>query len=334
VSRSRWVLFVAVCWTLTLGGHARAQQPTVCPGETIALDVSAASKPFVHMRLGNHEGNFLVDTGATRTEVDAALYRAEPGTRIDLEGSSLPTLTGGAFWAVDFSSQKSFAPRGGFAGAIGTDVLSTRTVEFHYEAAHPYLVLSTKHCDPQVFENAGFVAIEQQGYGASEAWRTWTAAQLKPGTEIARRANLPIVYARIGTVMAPFWLDSGFGDRSARSLPLQINGMILSRLRDTGVAMKRTGSVTSSDCEGNRATDALWQLDDAPIVFTTAEGRRLFAYDLPTLQLRGRTACGTIGDWSESIGAVGTLFLPRWGTVVFDGPNRRVWVRKSVTVAD
>lgn len=332
MSRSRWVFFVAAGFALTLGGHAPAQQPTVCPGDTIALDISAASKPFVRMRLGNHEGNFLIDTGATRTEVDAALYRAEPGTQIEVQGSSLPTLNGGAFWAIDFSSQKAFAPRGGFAGAIGTDVLSTRVVEFHYEAAHPYLALSTQRCEPQVFENAGFVAIEQQGYGASEAWRTLAAAQSKPGTEITRRANLPIVYARIGSVTAPFWLDSGFGFGAARTLPLQINGAILSQLRESGVAMKRSGSVTNSDCEGHRASDALWQLDDAPIVFTTAQGRALFSYEPPTLQLRGKTACGTVGDWSESIGAVGTLFLPRWGTVVFDGPNRRVWVHKSVTV--
>jgi len=213
-------------------------------------------------------------------------------------------------------------------------VLSTRTVEFHYEATHPYLVLSTQQCDPKVFEDAGFVAIEQQGYGASEAWRSWLASEVKPNADIARRSNLPIVYARIGKVIAPFWLDTGFGDRAARNIPIQINRAILTQLRDTGVALKRAGSVMISDCQGNHATDALWQVDDAPIVFTNAQGQMLFAYDLPTLQLRGKTACGTIGDWPESIGAVGTLFLPRWGTVVFDGPNRRVWVRRSATLPD
>lgn len=318
---------------LMLGAPAFAQPAMICPGGTIALDISAAAKPFVRMRLGEHEGNFLIDTGATRTHVDSRLYGVAPGSRIALQGSSLPTLAGGTFWAVDLSSQRQFAPRGGFAGAIGTDVLSTRTVEFHYEAARPYLVLSTQLCDPQLFEDAGFVSIAQQGYGASDAWRAWVASRVEPETEIARRSNLPIIYARIGSVIAPFWLDTGLGDRTARQLTLHVNGAVLSRLRDANVTMRRAGSVISSDCQGNRSSNALWRVDDAPIVFTTADGKALFAYDAPVLQLRGKTPCGTIGNWSEPIGTVGTLFLPRWGTVVFDGPNKRVWVHRAATVA-
>ncbi|MBV8837070.1 MAG: hypothetical protein JO000_11060 [Alphaproteobacteria bacterium] len=318
---------------LVLGATGHAQPAMICPGGAIPLDISAASKPFVRMRLGEHEGNFLIDTGATRTHVDAGLYGVAPGSRIALQGSSLPTLAGGTFWAVDLSSQSPFAPHGGFAGAIGTDILSTRTVEFHYEAPRPYLVLSTQLCDPQLFEDAGFVAIAQQGYGASDAWRTWVASRVAPETEIARRSNLPIIYARIGAVIAPFWLDTGLGDRTARQLTLHVNGAILSQLRDADVAMRRAGSVISSDCQGHRTSNALFRVDDAPIVFTTAEGKTLFAYDVPLLQLRGKTPCGTIGNWGEPIGTVGTLFLPRWGTVVFDGPNKRVWVRRSATVA-
>jgi len=318
-------------WLMLCGeGYA---QPSICPGSAIALDVSAAAKPFVRMRLGAHEGNFLIDTGATRTHVDSGLYGVAPGSRIALSGSSLPTLAGGTFWAVDLSSQKPFAPRGGFAGAIGTDVLSTRTVEFHYDATPPYLVLSTQPCEPQLFEGAGFVAIAQQGYGASDAWRAWVASRVAPDAEIARRSNLPIIYARIGGVVAPFWLDTGLGDRTARQLTLHVNGTILARLREDKVSMKRAGAVISSDCQGNRARDEIWQVDDAPIVFTTEEGRTLFAHDGPLLQLRGKTPCGTIGNWEEPLGAVGTLFLPRWGTVVFDGPNKRVWVRRAATVA-
>src|SRR5581483_6187783 len=52
---------------LMLGASAWAQ-PMICPGGTIALDISAAAKPFVRMRLGGREGNFLIDTGATRTQ--------------------------------------------------------------------------------------------------------------------------------------------------------------------------------------------------------------------------------------------------------------------------
>jgi hypothetical protein len=148
-------------------------------------------------------------------------------------------------------------------------------------------------------------------------------------TEIADRANLPIVYARIGAVSAPFWLDSGWGFGTSRHMSMPINNAILSRLRNAGVAMRRAGSVVNSDCLGNRVEDELWQIDGEPLVFTTEDGAPLFEYGPPTLELRGKSPCGTIGNWPDPIGTVGTLFLPRWGTVVFDGPDRRVWVRKA-----
>jgi hypothetical protein len=67
-------------------------------------------------------------------------------------------------------------------------------------------------------------------------------------------------------------------------------------------------------------------------VFTTEDGSVLFEYGPAELQIRGRSSCGTIGNWSEPIGTLGAPFLPRLGTVVFDGPNRRVWVPKAATV--
>jgi hypothetical protein len=325
----RWPVVFA-SWLL-LVGHASAQQPMLCPGGTISLDVSAASKPFVRMRLGNREGNFLIDTGATRSFVDARLYGVAAGATIGINGSSLPTLEGGTFLAVDLSSENAFAPPGGFAGAIGTDILSTRTVEFHYEVARPYLGLSTQRCDPRVFEDAGFVSILQQGYGETEAWRTAFASRVGPRSEIVRRANLPIIYARIGAVSAPFWLDSGLGNGTNPHAAVEINDAILTRLRRSGAALKRAGDVINSDCEGHRAKDPLWQVAGGPIVLTTADGKPLFEYEMPTLQLLRKTTCGTAGNWPEPIGAIGARFLPRWGTVVFDGPNRRVWVPKSAT---
>jgi hypothetical protein len=318
---------------LTLPGEGHAQQPVLCPGETVPLDISAASKPFVRMRLGGHEGNFLIDTGATGSRVDAGLFGVTAGSKITLGGSSLPTLDGGAFDAVDMSPEQPFAPAGGHAGTIGADILSTRTVEFHYESASPYLVLSAQRCGGHVFEAAGFVPILQRGFGASGTWLSrltswWFASR----AGITDRANLPIIYARIGAVSAPLWLDSGWGLGATRHMLLLINDAILARLRDAGVAMKGAGGVINSDCQGNRGEDALWQVEREPLIFTTEDGTPLFESGPPTLQLRGKSPCGTIGNWPEPIGTVGALFLPRWSTVVLDGPNQRVWVRKVGTV--
>src|SRR5438128_2697544 len=105
-----------------------AQQPMACPGAAVSVDTSVMSSPYVHMRLGNREGYFLVDTGATYSTVDAGTFGLERGAKATLEGSSFPTITGGVFEAVDLSHFE--APGGREAGVIGTDFLSLRTVEF------------------------------------------------------------------------------------------------------------------------------------------------------------------------------------------------------------
>src|SRR5262249_45212812 len=82
---------------------ALAQQPAACPGDVVAVDTSVLTSPYVHIRLGAHEGYFLLDTGATYSTVDAKIFGITPGTKATLEGSSFPTITGGTFAAGDLS---------------------------------------------------------------------------------------------------------------------------------------------------------------------------------------------------------------------------------------
>jgi hypothetical protein len=324
----------ALGFWLALCGQGHAELSMLCPGGgAIELDTSFASKPFVRMRLGAHEGNFLIDTGATYSSVDAALYDVAPGTTITLKGSSLPTLESASFNAIDLSGDVPFAPRGVVAGRIGTDILSSRTLEFHYESPNPYLVLSTQRCRPRVFEDAGFVSIAQPGYNASTAWLSWLVSLLTGRTDILRRGNLPVIYAQIGSVRVPFWLDTGWGFGATRHMQFPINEAILNRLRDAGVAMQRAGTSVNSDCENRRYEDTVWKIDNEPIMFTTGEGFVLFEYGPPEFEVVGKSPCVPIGNLSEPIGMLGALFLPRLGTVVFDGPNQRVWVPKAGTVA-
>ena len=90
---------VLVLW-LSLSNKGQAQQETQCPGASVPLDISFASKPFVRMRLGNREGNFLIDTGATQSTVDAGLFGVAIGSQVKIVGSSLPTVERGIFTAV------------------------------------------------------------------------------------------------------------------------------------------------------------------------------------------------------------------------------------------
>jgi hypothetical protein len=322
----------ALSFWLALCGQGHAEQRTICPGGAIALDTSVPFKPYVRMRLGAHEGNFLIDTGANVSSVDAGLYGVAPGTRITIKGSSLPTLDSGSFVAADQSHEAPFAPPGGAAGFIGTNILSSRTVEFHYETPSPYMVLSTQRCPPRIFEDAGFVSIAQPGFGPWPwlSWLSWPWSRITGRTDLVRHANLPVIYARIGSVRVPLWVDTGWGFGATRHMTFPINQAGLNRLRDAGVAMHRAGTSVNSDCQGHRAEDPIWKVDNEPIVLTTEDGSVLFEYGPPDLQLHDGGECLT--HWSEPIGTLGALFLPRFGTVVFDGPNRRVWIPKPGTV--
>ena len=162
-----------------------------------------------------------------------------------------------------------------------------------------------------------------KGFRSSDTASSWARVWR------AEQVNLPVVYIQLGTVKAPLWLDSGWGYGTSKHLIVFVNTVLFEQLRGAGIAMKRSGSVVNSDCQGNRSEDDLWQVDTTPLVFVTQDGQPLFEYAAPTLQVRGKSPCGTIGNRPEPIGTVGALFLPRWGTVVFDGLNERVWVPRA-----
>jgi hypothetical protein len=62
---------------------------------------------------------------------------------------------------------------------------------------------------------------------------------------------------------------------------------------------------------------------------TTREGKAVFAYDSPLLEVKPTpTACGGIATKPEPMGQIGAEYLKRWGTFVLDPLNEQVWVRQ------
>jgi hypothetical protein len=304
---------------LTLGPGVGFAQNAVCPGGSIALDISVAATPHVHMRLGAHEGNFLIDTGASASSVDARIFGLELGSKIRIEGSSFPTIAAGDFAVFDWSHAP--APPGGLAGVIGTDFLSLRIAEFHYDAQQPFLAVSQQRCSARQFEEAGFTAISQEGYYSAHTTR------LRPNT-----LNIPVVFVRFGSVIAPAQIDSGFSESSSVRGVVQINEALFTNLRNAGTVMNPFTEVTFSitDCRGNRSVPALWRVQGAPLQITTREGEAVFAYDAPLLEVKPTpTACGGIATSPEPMGQIGAEYLGRWGTFVLDPFNEQVWVRKA-----
>jgi hypothetical protein len=292
---------------------AALTQMPACLGGRIPLDISVGATPVARLTLGGITGNFLLDTGATYSAVDAQTYNLPIGNHTTLQGFSLPTAAGGSFVAEDMRAYR--APPGGQKGRIGTDFFSVRSMEFHYEARPPFVIVGDTACDPIMLREAGFVEIGLEGYYAAET------AHLKPG---AARLNVPVVGLRIGSVAFPAQVDTGFDDEIEPGI-VQINAALLAALRNAGVSMHPVNGPPMFNCEPMRPND-YWQVDTVPLTVTAAQGEVAGAYAPPVLEVKRGYACGGIANFHEPLGQVGASWLRRWGTSVFDGPGERIWV--------
>jgi hypothetical protein len=105
----RWLVATA----LSLAAAGAFAQSAVCSGGSIGLDISVEATPHVHMQLGGRSGNFLIDTGASTSSVDARIFGVMVGSSIRIRGSSFPTVSGGDFAVFDWNHAP--APPGGLA---------------------------------------------------------------------------------------------------------------------------------------------------------------------------------------------------------------------------
>jgi len=284
----------------------------MCGGMRIPLDTSVFSKPFANLTLGGHNGNFLLDTGATHSRVDMRRYDLPDGAKISLSGFSLPLVQGGLFTAADLRSFA--APPGGQLGTVGTDFLSLRSIEFHYGQSQPFAALARKACDQARLRRAGFVAVGLPGYYEADLSR------LKRGMP-----NVPVIGLRIGGVTFPAQVDTGYGD-----LPqgvVQVNAALMRTLHATGMPVHSLPSnVVTVGCSGTYAYER-WQIEHEKLSIVTPGGNVIASYPPPLLEAKTDAHCSGISTFAEPFAQIGTSWLSRWGTSVFDGLSSAVWIR-------
>jgi hypothetical protein len=304
-------LFTAALLALSVVTTTAAMAGTsICGGTRIPIDTSVFSKPFVNLTLGGANGNFLLDTGTTHSRVDMRRYGVSEGSKIFLSGFSLPLVQGGLFTAADLSSFS--APLGGALGTIGTDFLSLRSIEFHYEQPQPFAALG-RACDQAVLRDAGFVAVGLPGYYEADLSR------LKSGMP-----NVPVVGLRIGRTTFPAQVDTGYGD-----LPqgvVQINAALMRILRDAGMPahLLRSDVVTVS-CSGTYTYER-WQIEHDRLSVVGVDGHTVASLPPPLLEVKTDAHCGGISTFAEPFAQVGASWLSRWGTSVFDALSSGVWI--------
>jgi hypothetical protein len=294
-------------------------QKAVCSGTTVPIDTSLGLAPFLRLQTGNQFANVLVDTGANGSSVDPQIFSRgfSVGSQVDMTGM-FPTIES---WNVRVRDQgNSPGPQGSRQdGTIGTDILSQRTVEFHYDDQRPYMVVSAEPCAPRTFEDAGFLWISQTGYYSADRRRS--------------RDNLPVVFLRIGPETVPAWIDSGLklvdGNINSKRGIVFVNIAMLQRLRNAGIQMKPQGTAINRDCNGRHARFPMFQVEGISMSLRVADGGLLFNYGPPLLEVVSASDCGGIGQKQEPWAMIGALYLLRWGTTIFDAYNERLWVSRS-----
>ena len=75
------VLLLALSVVTTTAANA---ENSICGGTRIPIDTSVLSEPFANLSLGGNKGNFLIDTGATQSQVDRHRYGVPEGSKIFL----------------------------------------------------------------------------------------------------------------------------------------------------------------------------------------------------------------------------------------------------------
>jgi hypothetical protein len=303
--------FAAALLVLSMATTTAARAETsICGGTRIPLDTSGFTEPFVNLTLGGDNGNFLLDTGATHSQVDMRRYGASEGSKILLSGFSLPLMQGGLFTAADLRPFSS--PVGGSLGTVGTDFLSLLSIEFHYEQVQPFASLG-RTCDQAVLRHAGFVAVGLPGYYEADLSR------LRSGMP-----NVPVIGLRIGQITFPAQVDTGY-----RDLPqgvVQVNADLMRMLRGAGMRMhSRPSDVVTIGCSGTYAYER-WQIEHDEFSIVALDGHTVASYPPPMLEVKTGTRCSGISAFAEPFAQIGASWLSRWGKSIFDGLSSAVWI--------
>jgi hypothetical protein len=265
------------------------------------------------LKVGDRSGAFLLDYGATASTLSVDVFGNGPddaGTVVS-RTISLPTFTAGTFGlAKDWISS---APAGGQLGIVGTDFLTLLTADFLFRDEGGDVRIGERPCRAADLPGHGMAAVSQRGFFSSD-----------PSRVAAGRANVPVLYLRIGEVSVWAQIDTGYDD-SARRTSIDINDALYQRLVRSGVVLEADRQLELSTCDG-RESRSVYTLKNARVMITDEKGAAIADIGSPNLIRKARNGCGGIATLEEPAAQLGVSALTRLGRVVFDPKSELVWV--------
>jgi hypothetical protein len=303
--------------------HA-AQAQSLCGGTPLKLKTPTLSAvPYVELGLDGKTGPWLIDYGNTGSAVSSGFW-SEPsrGKPVELAGFTFPTAPAGKRpFPVHAMSERPIGI-GAPHGVVGTDILRTATVEFHFDDANqPMAFISRPGCDPQKVWDKGFFRIRQKGFfGSSGSGSTLSNVpvvyiQLEERTLDAKKPE-PAAPKKAGLVWAQ--IDTGYDD-SFWPYTIDINEAYLAELKKLNPAPVLIGIARIGGCNNETSNREVY----------TMPGWKLRIADETGITMRSRwfdgfyfivkpkqTSCGGIGPMAVPAAQLGASFLRAFGTTI------------------
>jgi hypothetical protein len=279
----------------------------LCGGRPYARSgVPHGASPYVELTADGIRGPFLLDYGATRSSLSAALFPGPDGS-VRKAPISLPGIESGDFHLARYDLL--YQPGKGQLGVIGDDLLFRLTVQLTESTAF----LGVEPCRPEALVARGLTPIVQNGFFSSD-----------PTTTRVGLPNVPVVFLRLGEVRAFAQIDTGYED-VVYPRSVDINQALFDGLIRSGVKMNRIGEIDVWTCEG-RERRPVYRVKERALAIENEQGKAIVDTEDFHLIVKSADACGGIADLPEPAAQLGASFLRLFGTVIFDPKAARVWL--------
>lgn len=287
----------------------------LCGGRSYArISVPSGASPYVELAADGVTGPFLLDYGATRSSLSAAVFSGPDGST-KTAAVSLPGIERADFHLARYYLM--LQPGKGQLGVIGDDLLSRLTVQLTDSTAF----LSTESCRPEALLARGLTPVAQNGFFSSD-----------PSNVSAGLPNVPVVFLRLGDVRVWAQIDTGYED-FVYSRSVDINQALFDRLLASGARLDRVEDIDIWTCDG-REHRPVYRVRGRPLTIEDQAGKKIVATEAFHLVVKPANSCGGIADMKEPAAQLGASFLKLFGAVVFDPRNATVWLGGAGEPAD
>lgn len=309
------VSVTAFCGTDT----SAALEQMTCTGDRQELFLSN-HMPYVHARIDDRRGWFVVDTGTNRSGFSKEwLDETSPvGEKVKRDSFEYFEVYRDVTLRVDAYDHDTGDVKQ--AGMVGTDFIARHPTTFDYSRGTLYRAAGKGFCDDKTLRGAGLYPVPIR----SDDLMTYDAHP-------AGRRNNPMIDVEVNGMRFATQLDTGLSDSWSKSMPLtmNVNESFVNHLRAEGYSIELFGEPT-------RLTTCQVGVYDTIQPFRIVGGMNIRIIDtdgrqhtIPgvTLYLKtGSKKCGGLNSWEEPMMQIGASWFEKWGVFSIDPVTKRFWV--------